>query len=163
MMKVEYRPVVGYENKYEVGNDGSIWNLHFRSRGRRKEMKQGISPTGYCRITLRRDGKSKEYSAHRLVLAAFVGPCPQKMVGCHNNGIRTDNNLDNLRWDTLSNNNLDMVRHGTQPTLKLTEEQVLEIRKSPIGGRLTKRLAEQYGVNVQTIYDIKHKRTWRHV
>ena len=49
---------------------------------------------------------------HRLVLEAFVGPCPEGMETCHNNGVRTDNRLENLRWDTSSANNDDIVKHG---------------------------------------------------
>lgn len=50
---------------------------------------------------------------HRLVLEAFVGPCPEGMEGCHGDGDPTNNSLGNLRWDTATSNQLDKVRHGT--------------------------------------------------
>jgi hypothetical protein len=49
----------------------------------------------------------------RLVLIAFVGFCPHGHEICHNNGIRTDDHLCNLRYDTPSNNQMDRRKHGT--------------------------------------------------
>lgn len=45
---------------------------------------------------------------HRLVLTAFVGPCPDGMEACHGIGGATDNRAANLRWDTRSANVLDL-------------------------------------------------------
>lgn len=52
------------------------------------------------------------------MLTAFVGPCPDGMEGCHNDGDPHNNRLDNLRWDTRANNARDAIRHGTHPWLK---------------------------------------------
>jgi hypothetical protein len=48
-----------------------------------------------------------------MVLEAFVGPCPPGLECCHGNGVGTDNWVENLRWDTHTENVLDSVRHGT--------------------------------------------------
>jgi hypothetical protein len=50
---------------------------------------------------------------HRLVLKAFVGPCPEGMEGCHWDGDACNNKLDNLRWATHAENVEDSIRHGT--------------------------------------------------
>lgn len=55
---------------------------------------------------------TKRYRVHHLVLEAFVGPRPPGYHGCHNNGERLDNRPENLRWDTVTENNRDIVRHG---------------------------------------------------
>lgn len=68
---------------------------------------------GHLTIRLRRNGEGKPFFVHRLVMAAFVGPCPDGMVVCHNNGNGLDNRLDNLRYDTQSENMNDTKRHGT--------------------------------------------------
>jgi hypothetical protein len=86
-------------------------------------------PAAEYRLELARSGKSNAEIAqvmadrrrdrltsarvHRLVLEAFVGPCPEGMVGCHNDGDPLNNRLDNLRWDTPSNNERDKWVHGT--------------------------------------------------
>ena len=49
---------------------------------------------------------------HRLVLESFVGPRPERMEACHNDGNPTNNHVDNLRWDTRSENVKDAVKHG---------------------------------------------------
>lgn len=56
---------------------------------------------------------SRKALVHVLVLEAFVGPRPEGMACCHNDGDGQNNTLANLRWDTYSSNNHDLVRHGT--------------------------------------------------
>jgi hypothetical protein len=53
-------------------------------------------------------------------MAAHVGPRPDGMQVCHNNGLRTDNRLSNLRYDTASGNMRDRILHGTDPKLRQT-------------------------------------------
>jgi len=55
---------------------------------------------------------------HRLVLFAFVGLPENGYEACHNNGIANDNRIENLRWDTHANNNVDRKKHGNYPTGK---------------------------------------------
>src|SRR5699024_6464865 len=49
---------------------------------------------------------------HRLVLEAFVGPCPDGMEACHWDDDKTNNHVSNLRWATQSDNMHDRVRNG---------------------------------------------------
>ena len=49
------------------------------------------------------------------VLEAFVGPCPPGLEACHGNDVADDNRLENLRWDTRTENQLDRVRNGIHP------------------------------------------------
>jgi hypothetical protein len=49
---------------------------------------------------------------HNAVLAAFAGPRPPRMVGCHNDGNPANNHAGNLRWDTQRANRLDQRRHA---------------------------------------------------
>lgn len=124
-------PVPGWEGYYEVSDQGRARSLdreivslpsslrpdlRRRCRGQELKLTRRRTPKGRpARVTVRLngDGRRKEFAVHRLVLSAFVGPCPAGMEGCHNNGNAFDNCLQNLRWDTTSENNLDRVRHGT--------------------------------------------------
>ncbi|MFB9286612.1 HNH endonuclease signature motif containing protein [Pseudoclavibacter helvolus] len=63
-------------------------------------------------MSLSRDGRSKTFAVHRLVLLAFVGPAPDAAVTCHSDGDRTHNSLSNLRWDTQAANCADRLEHG---------------------------------------------------
>jgi hypothetical protein len=63
-------------------------------------------------VWLSRDGTPCRFKVARLVLEAFVGLCPAGMEACHFNDDPADNRLENLRWDTHSNNHYDLVRNG---------------------------------------------------
>jgi len=104
-----------------------------------------------------------------LVLTAFVGPRPEGMECCHNDGDETNDHADNLRWDTHSANLLDRRRHGTAPcgedinTAKLTAAQVLEIRRLRTGGESLGVIAERFHITAANVSHICNRRTWQHV
>jgi hypothetical protein len=123
-----------------------------------------INKLGYDTVALRRvDGSSRRMTVHSLVLEAFVCPRPPGMDGCHTNGVRHDNRLANLRWDTRSANVMDAVRHGTHGSLILTEAQVVEIWNSLIIGDSMAALARKFGVSVGAVAAIKRGTTWDHI
>jgi len=62
---------------------------------------------------------------HRLVLEAFVGPCPDGMEACHLDSDKTNNRVSNLRWDTHLENMRDLK---VNPSSKLTADEVRIIR-----------------------------------
>lgn len=120
----EWRDVPGYEGFYQVSDDGQVKSLDrvvlsrlksgvrpWRRTGR--VLSAAAQPKGHMMVVLHRDGSGKTRSVHSLVLQAFVGPCPEGMECCHNDGNPANNHLGNLRWDTPSANVLDQVRHGT--------------------------------------------------
>jgi len=111
-------PVPGYENSYEVSDLGRIRSIgRWATSGPRRFLAgRLLSPnikSRYVSVNLYRDGMPRTAAVHRLVLAAFVGPCPEGQEGCHNDGNPMNNRLTNLRWDTRSGNMLDKVKHGT--------------------------------------------------
>ncbi len=143
---VEYRDVPGFPG-YRVGDDGSVWSCWRlkgcgKGRGGRavmshmhwRKLKPKVLRSGHLLATLR---PGMQYRlVHRLVLEAFVGPCPKGRECCHNDGNPGNNNLSNLRWDTHRANMGDRSRHGTQPcrkgerngAAKLTRRDVESIR-----------------------------------
>ena len=126
--KEVWKPVVGWEDSYQVSNQGRIKSLDrkvYAGRGRMRIQKgqimsPGIGDTGYREVRLSKNGKSRVYKVHRLVLLTFRGESPDSKVVCHNDGNRLNNHLSNLRWDTQSANLRDMRIHGTDSNLKKT-------------------------------------------
>jgi hypothetical protein len=124
---------------------------------------------GYLTVNLSRSGQKSIQYIHRLVLEAFVGLRPPGLVGCHNDGGRTDNRPANLPWDTYKTNEADKLRHGTlvrgpaAGRSKLCEDQVLEIRRRRSEGVPILRLAARYGVSHQAIRAIVQRKTCRHL
>lgn len=171
MTKETWKPVVGYEGYYEISDQGKIFS--FRRKGATSLgvrnyggglLKPSLQKGKYYAVTLTREGTGKSFRVHRLMLMTFVGAPPEGYDACHNNGIPTDNRLENLRWDTRKNNLADRKKHGTDPvgdrssSAILTWEQVADIRKSD---KSIYRLAKDYGVGWTTVSDIKKNRTWR--
>jgi hypothetical protein len=113
--------IPGHEG-YEVSDLGRVRSVDrtiMRRDGKPKRCRGQILkpmvPEGYARVRLGGQWRS----VHQLVLEAFVGPRPDGMQVCHVDGVSTNNHLENLRWGTVSENQLDRVRHGThQETAK---------------------------------------------
>lgn len=125
----QWLPVVGWEGHYEVSDHGRVRSVHreiqFRdgrvyTYGAQIRSLTPQVPYGHLSVGLKRNSSRVTVRVHRLVLEAFVGPCPPGMEACHNDGDTSNNSLPNLRWDTSSANKQDMIRHGTNYMLNLT-------------------------------------------
>ena len=163
----EWRPIPGYGGWYEVSNLGNVRSYRKRGQGKgRKEIptaiRQGKPRNGYRQAGLyMHPYGSRPFYVHRLVLEAFVGPCPEGWEGSHENGIRSDNRLSNLLWESKSDNNQRKRKHGTaglgskNPFAKLTEEQVQAIRERYAAGGVTQTaLAKEHGVSQAHVSDV---------
>lgn len=113
-----WKSVLGFEGLYEVSNIGRVRSLDRKigDGGRGSRLKRGMilslhqGQNGYLYASL---GTSIKKLVHRIVLEAFVGPCPTGMECCHNDNNRTNNRLENLRWDTRYGNCQDIKAAGT--------------------------------------------------
>lgn len=119
-MNEEWRPVPGWEGLYEVSDQGHVRSLDHHGRrqfhkGRRLKSRL-VGQGGYPAVGLHRDGHVERWYVHHLVLAAFVGPRPNKYHTRHLNGNSQDNRLINLRYGTAVENAADKLLHGTART-----------------------------------------------
>jgi len=85
-----------FEGKYFCDISGNIYNKH-------KQLKSFRGNGGYDRINLNR----KKYSVHRLVAETFLENPDNKPYVDHINRNPKDNRLENLRWATGSENNMN--------------------------------------------------------
>lgn len=76
-------------------------------------------PRGYLAVFT--GGRLPSAYVHRLVLEAFVGPCPAGMQCLHGNDDPSDNRLVNLRWGTPVENAQDMVSRGRKAEMRRTQ------------------------------------------
>lgn len=124
-IKERWLPVVGDEERYEVSDMGRVRRLPQWTRNGSTEyfregalLKPFVDAHGYPCVDLRQRGPTgsktvgRVRKVHALVMEAFVGPRPEDMDTCHNNGDKLDSRLANLRYDTKSSNGFDTVRHG---------------------------------------------------
>lgn len=175
---VEYRPVVGFRG-YRIGPVGPAGSVesHYRPRGHGQYAESWrplmLRPNadGYWIVSLQTEPgrKSVRRFVHRLLLEAFVGPCPPGMQACHRNGDPADNRLDNLRWGTPASNMADQKIHGTallgsrNHKAKLIEDEVRAIRRLSGLGHTKADIAGRFGVSRQIISRIIDSQTWRHI
>lgn len=171
----EWREITGFPG-YKISNRGRVQSCWCRGSKTRmtavwKILKTRIHPqTKRHAINLKRDGTSNYRFVHHLVLEAFVGPRPEGMECRHFPDRDPGNNcVENLSWGTHIENMADKVFHGTDPVgtrhggVKLTEEQVIEIRLRRIARQSYADLAKTFGVSNATIIYLCLGRRWRHL
>ena len=165
---VEDRSVVGFHG-YAVGSDGSVWSC--RRVGRPygfealwHQLKPGFTD-GYPIVSLVTDsGTNRMRRVNRLILEAFVGPCPVGQECCHYDGNQGNNWLSNLRWGTRKDNCADRRRHGKDKQWdkrKLTDADAAQIRTLRAEGWTLRKLAEKFGMAVRPIRAIVIGETYR--
>lgn len=94
-----------HDTRYVVSDEGFIVG----PKG--IKLKGYITDKGYRTVCVRdANGKRRYIKEHRIILETFNGPCPPGMEGCHGNGVRSDNRLENLRWDTPVSNAADRIK-----------------------------------------------------
>lgn len=170
-------PVVGWEGRYEVSDLGRVRSLpHRTATGVRGGglVRQVINQRGYCAVELKRshEGRSERATkqVHRLVLEAFVGPCPPGFEPCHGVNGKLDNRLSELRWDTPgANNGADKVRDGKSnrgersATARLTAGIVAECKRRYAAGESQHALAAEFGVVPSAVSNAIRGVTWTHI
>ena len=177
MVTEKWRAVPGFD-AYEVSDLGRVRSLDrtvVRSDGalckRRGRMLTGsIGKNGYRTFTLYRGGAVKHPAyGHRLVLLAFAGQPMAGQEGCHIDGDRLNNRLQNLRWGTRSENARDRFGTRTDPrgegsnTAKLRASDVIEIRGRLAAGEPQDYIAGLHGVSQSSISLIHLRKRWGHI
>lgn len=174
-----YKPVAvevwadapGFGGHYQVSSLGSvrvkdrIVKKRHRSGGIATQFYPGRplaphqNPSGYLMVHLGWDGHKKGMLVHHMVLLAFHGPRPTDHVGCHFNGVKTDNRPGNLRWDTHTGNMADRQRMGryacgeSHPMAKIPDALAEEILLSPLSAP---ECARRFGISKSQAYRIKN-------
>lgn len=156
---------------YEVSNLGRVRSWAKRSPWhyavtKPHLLKPYVNPDGYLSTGI----AHVTTLVHRLVAAAFLGPCPPGQQVMHRDDDRLNARADNLDYGTSLQNNRDCVARGRRrylvgaanPHSKLTQVQILEIRQRAQTERAS-ILAAEFGVHQVTISKILRRKLWSHV
>ena len=93
-----FKPIDGYDN-YFVSNFGNIKNSKTN-----KIINQNNDQQGYKLVSLKKNGKWKLLTVHRLVAKAFLeNPNNEKVID-HIDNNPSNNNVKNLRWCSQKDN-----------------------------------------------------------
>lgn len=113
-----WKDVVGYEGLYKVSNKGRVKSVK-RTTPQQKSLDEKIlsahlDKDGYPQIALCKEGKIVTRKIHRVELIAFVPNVFNKPCINHKDGVKWNNELENLEWCTISENTKHSYEIGLQ-------------------------------------------------
>ena len=172
-MKEIWRDVVGYEGIYSVSNIGRV-RRDKKANGATvgKILKAHLNIDGYPTISLVKYKLGKNTRVHKLVAGAFIGIRPDDLVVNHIDGVKANNNVNNLEYVTRSENIRHAIRLGlkkpsvgeSQGLSKLKEKDVIEIRRlHKLGNIVHSELAKVFNVSYSAISQVLSRKTWKHI
>ena len=120
-----WKPVPGYEGRYEVSDLGRVRSVdvrvaynHWRSGERLVRLKRGRQVatqhinSGYEIVHLHADNKRQAFLVHRLVAQVFLPPADATLDVNHKDGRKDNNAANNLEWLRRSANHDHAVDLG---------------------------------------------------
>lgn len=155
-MLTEWKPVVGFENLYEVSSNGDIRSLdrwvrygHGLRLIRGRILKQTVNTHGYYRVALGEKQRFRTKEVHRIVAVAFV-PNPLRK-GCvnHKDGRKTNNMVSNLEWVTHSEN----CQHAQDIGLNGARLSLKQKRAASINGKKSRKLSRNMVWQILSLND----------
>lgn len=164
-MKEEWKIIKGFGDKYLISSLGRIKNINTGN-----VLTNRPNKSGYLRVPLRFNGKTKDLFVHKLVAAAFIyndDPVNKTQVN-HIDFNKNNNTVDNLEWCTPSYNTKHAFINGrktnkgtSNPRTKLTLEQVEEIRFLALNTKMSNRgIGELFGIKRSAVSAIKTGKNW---
>lgn len=155
-----WKPICGFPG-YSISSFG-------RASGKRIGILKLGRVKDYLTVCLSRGKEKKTFRVNILVASAFIGPKPfNGAIVAHNDGREENNNVGNLRWASLKENQADCNRHGTRRfgsdihNAKLNERDIPVIRERITSGERYPPIANDYGVSVSTIHLIAKNKIWK--
>jgi hypothetical protein len=150
--------------KWFINFKGDVWSAF--NGGVLRPHQNGSG--GYMQLIYGSRENRKKHYIHRLVVETFIGSIPEGYCVNHIDGVKTNNDVKNLEIVTRKENNDHAVKQGLRkkwrgqlhPQSKLTEADVLAIRRKKASGTKTSILAEEFKVRAQTITEIARRSSW---
>jgi len=156
------------DGNYAISKRGEIRRLKGGSGAAVGKLLRLHDKEGYKSVSLSVGGKPHRYYVHRLVAAAFIGPCPPGCIVNHKNGDRADCDVFNLEYITSKENSEyaarnGQVRHGSNHSFaKLEDWQIKQIREDVATGKYKQiEIAKLYSISRSTVSYIVRGKSWK--
>ena len=171
-MKEKWTDIKNYENCYQVSNLGNIRSLPRNGTIKHiRILKPYIDNHGYYIVTLSCKNIKKTYKIHRIVAETFINNPNNKTQINHIDGNKLNNNINNLEWCTILENNIHARENNLKPddsginnaNSKFTKKDINYIRNMYIKGDKIYgciALANKFKVSKSTISYIINKKTY---
>ena len=154
--------------RYGVTRDGHVYRIVRARFGKPvpQEIAQTPNPKGYMLVGNGSGRGLFTIAVHRMMALTFIpnpGDLPEV---AHEDGVKTHNVVENLRWSSYADNQADRLKHGThnrgsrQTNHKMTEEDVLALRT---GRASPGRIAALRGCDEKHAYYVSKGKDWPHV
>jgi len=167
MNEEQWLPVIGFPG-YEVSDQGRVRS--YLKMGRLGDQQIADQPQRilrpamkrYPKVTLYRDGAKCSRRVHHLVALAFLGPSPEGMEICHDDGNKAHCRASNLRYGTRQENVRDAMKHGqrNQVVRKLDLHMARLIRTDKSRGLSNSIIADKYGISGCHVGRIVTEKAW---
>lgn len=107
-----WKPLLNFEELYEVSNQGKIRSL--KEKFMHRVLKPSLSNSGYQQVILRKNNKNHCCFIHRAVAEAFILNPEKKEQVNHIDYDKHNNNVSNLEWTTRSENQTHAYASGVR-------------------------------------------------
>lgn len=176
---IKIKQIPGFQD-YFATTDGKIFSTAKRFNSPNpsvpRQLKSWKNRGKHLAVSLVKDGVIIRRYVHSLILETFVGKCKVGQMCRHLDGNGLNNNLSNLKWGTMKENQMDRIVHGTDNRgekhgmSRLTIKNVIKIRKlfaaanthyrKKDKGVNYKEIAIKFNVAPSTIRNIVRGLTW---
>lgn len=168
-----FKDIIGWEGLYQISNLGNVKSLSrivnnhsgLKKNLKEKFLKKQISKTGYYVVDLKNNNFRKTFKVHRLIAIHFINNPLNKGFVNHIDGNKLNNDICNLEWCTISENNKHAELIGLKKDsgvynsrAKLNINDILFIRNSTLK---IKELSEIFNINKSGISKVRLYKTYK--